>query len=131
MTTEERNELLSIMSDMYKDAYGFRNRSIKYQAFTDAELLAEVDNLQKIIEDDIRHEQEVSERSIFQLEGRIQTLIESGANDRQTAIRWIIQSFKEDEQFYSFEFSLREIGISYNDAHAYKEEFKEVLLQVA
>jgi hypothetical protein len=90
MTTTERNDLLNIMSDMHKDAYGFRPRNINYSAFTDAELDAEVDRLQAVIEESIKEEAIQEEADLEAFGKLINKTIAMGAGDRATAIRWIV-----------------------------------------
>lgn len=90
MTTSERNDLLNIMSDMHKDAYGFRPRNINYDAFTDAELDAECDSYQEVIEKSIALEQEKQEADLVAFDNLIKKTIALGAGNRKTALRWIV-----------------------------------------
>jgi len=90
MTTTERNDLLNIMSDMHKDAYGFRPRNINYSKFTDAELDAECDRYQEVIEESIKQEAIQEEADLEAFGNLIKKTIAMGAGDRATAIRWIV-----------------------------------------
>lgn len=90
MNTAERNDLLNIMSDMHKDAYGFRPRHINYDAFTDAELEAECDSYQEEIikGQDLEAKQLAEDLKAF--DELINKTIELGAGNRKTALRWIV-----------------------------------------
>ena len=75
--------------DMYKDAYGVRPRGVDTSGWTVETFLKEFAYLGLIIEreDIARKEAEASATVVF--EQRIQSLIEAGAKDRATAMRWI------------------------------------------
>lgn len=90
MTTTERNDLLNIMSDMHKDAYGFRPRHINYDAFTDAELEAECDSYQEVMEKNESLEAKRLEADLETFEALINKTIALGAGNRKTALRWIV-----------------------------------------
>jgi hypothetical protein len=90
MTTIERNDLLNIMSDMHKDAYGFRPRHINYSVFTDAELEAECDYYQEVMESNEKLETIRLEDDIKAFDKLVQQTIEMGAGNRKTALRWIV-----------------------------------------
>jgi len=74
--------------DMYKDAHGIRPRGIDTTGWTEAEFEAEFDLLNKIA--DANHEQKLVNQAsaIKRFENQVDSFIKSGANDRNTAIRW-------------------------------------------
>jgi hypothetical protein len=82
--------------DMHKDAYGVRPRCIDTSAWTIEDFEAEFVILGQAIEaeDKARKEAEATATVVF--EQRIQSLIDAGAKDRTTAIRWIHEA--EDTQ---------------------------------
>jgi len=90
MTTTERIDLISIMSDMHKDAYGFRPRHINYSVFTDAELIAECDRYQVAIHESLECEAKQLIADSLAWDELIKKTIELGANDYKTALRWIV-----------------------------------------
>ncbi len=90
MNIQERNDLLNIMSDMHKDAYGFRPRHIDYSKFTDAELEAECDSYQEEIEANEKLEAEVLVTKSSNWDELIAKTIAMGAGDYKTALRWIV-----------------------------------------
>ena len=75
--------------DMYKDAYGVRPRGIDTSSWTVETVLKEFAYLGLVIEREevARKEAEASATVVF--EQRVQSLIELGAKDRVTAMRWI------------------------------------------
>lgn len=86
-------ELRGCYSDMHKDAYGFRPRNwdaVKEWTHADFELVFQ--HLQQQIEDRIESEKEEKAKAAVEVEARITKLIEMGAGDRKTAIRWLHES---------------------------------------
>lgn len=85
-------QLQCIFWDLYKDVYGFRPRHISTDFMTEAELEAELNSLQAEGERRWAAEKAEQDRNVVALEARIQSLIDMGAGDRTTAIRWIDQA---------------------------------------
>ena len=75
--------------DAYKDAYGFRPRSISTEGWSLAMFVGEIEELSKMIgrneQERVMHEREAVE--IF--ERQIEELQAAGAHDRAWALRWI------------------------------------------
>ena len=76
----EREQLETIYSDAYKDAYGFRPRGHVFDT---------VEELRAAIELRIAEEKESMRRAMLEFEARVASVIETGAADRATALRWI------------------------------------------
>ena len=76
----EREQLETIYSDAYKDAYGFRPRGHVFDT---------VEELRAAIELRIAEEKESMRRAMLEFEARVASVIETGASDRATALRWI------------------------------------------
>ena len=75
--------------DAYKDAYGFRPRSISTEGWSLATFVGEIEELSKMIG---RNEQErvMREREAVEIfERQIEELQAAGAHDRAWALRWI------------------------------------------
>lgn len=83
----EREELLSIISDVYKDAYGFRPRGL-YTTHTVEELRFTLKELSKAADAQMELEREREAACAVAFEKRISDLIATGAGNRETAIRW-------------------------------------------
>jgi len=91
VTQTRQEELVSIFWDMYKDAHGFRPRHMweALQTMTEAEIEADLDRLQITITDNSRLREIQEKAAAERLELRVHGLIEIGAEDRATALRWI------------------------------------------
>jgi len=85
----ELEQAQSMYWDMYKDAYGVRPRGVDTSSWTVETFLKEFAYLNLVIEreDIARKEAEAQATVVF--EQRVQSLIELGAKDRTTAMRWI------------------------------------------
>ena len=88
---EELSELeqaQEIYSDMHKDAYGFRPR-FDYSTWTLDKFNAQFETMGRIIEADNKVEKENQEKSAHDFEMRVLSLLQTGAKDREMALRWI------------------------------------------
>ncbi len=95
------NQYDDIISDMYKDAHGSRPGStwLRYfETVSDEEQDSIVAGLQESIEWGIAQEETEYKDAIKRFETKIAELIESGAQTRETAIKWFVQSFGEVQE---------------------------------
>ena len=92
----KREELLSTISDMYKDAFGVRPHGM-FNEYSEQELLEEIDRLQVEVEEAIEHEQKTDALLITKFNDEVATFIQQGAANRFTAIRWMLQAQGYDE----------------------------------
>ncbi len=94
--------------DMYKDAYGVRPRGIDTSTWTVETFLKEFAYLNLVIEreDIARKEAEATATVVF--EQRVQSLIELGAKDRATAMRWIheAEDTNGDDEYLAYTLGL-------------------------
>ena len=81
----------SIFSDLHKDAYGFRPRGHEYfDAAPERKQeiwVQTIEALEASQEEESRREQE----AVAEFKAQITRVIEAGAGDRITALRWMIQ----------------------------------------
>jgi hypothetical protein len=75
--------------DMYKDAYGVRPRGIDTTEWSEAEFEAEFVSLAKTIDANYKVQLEQEERAKHDFEMRVLSLLQTGAKDRDMALRWI------------------------------------------
>jgi hypothetical protein len=108
---EEMSELEQAQStywDMYKDAYGVRPRGVDTSFWTREDFEVEFKVLGEVInaEDIARKEAEASATVVF--EQRIQSLVDAGAKDRATAMRWIHEAEETngDDEYLAWTISL-------------------------
>ena len=94
--------------DMYKDAYGVRPRGVDTSHWTLEDFEAEFEGLGIAIEaeDKARKEAEATATVVF--EQRIQSLVDAGAKDRVTAMRWIheAEDTNGDDEYLAWTLSL-------------------------
>jgi hypothetical protein len=90
--------------DMYKDAYGVRPRGVDTSTWSEADFLKEFGYLNLVIqrEEIARKEREDSASQAF--EQRVQSILASGAKDREMALRWIheAEGSNGDDEFLCY-----------------------------
>ena len=94
----ELEQLQVEYSELHKDVYGCRAR-FHYED-TLEELRRSYDVLCDVAEREFAYQQEAQEEAKVKFEKQIAELIDMGAGDRETAIRWITQSYNEYDQAY-------------------------------
>ena len=75
--------------DMHKDAYGVRPRCIDTSSWTEADFEAEFKLLGEVIEREEALRKESEEKAAHDFEMRMLSLLQTGAKDRDMAMRWI------------------------------------------
>ena len=99
----------SIVSDLHKDAYGFRPMSIfwdQWNAGSDADKQHIWDHLLEELDFTINHESNQKVAAINALELEVANALDLGASSRDVAIRWVVQSMM-----------LTEFDLSYGGSH--------------
>jgi hypothetical protein len=91
MTNEKKSELISFHSDFHKDAYGIRPRCYDYTDWTEQDFQNEFDKLGRIIDENLAQEKAQYNANIKAFEELIEKTIAMGANDRETALRWLLE----------------------------------------
>jgi len=90
--------------DMYKDAYGVRPRGIDTSTWTEAEFEAEFVQLAKTI--DANYKEQLAQEEVAQhdFEMRVLSLLQTGAKDREMALRWIheAEGSNGDDEYLCF-----------------------------
>lgn len=82
--------------DMYKDAYGVRPRGIDTTGWTEAQFEAEFVLLGESI--DANHKDQLAREEVasHDFEMRVLNLLQTGAKDREMALRWIHEAEGSD-----------------------------------
>ena len=93
----KRSDLLSIISDMNKDINGVRPSLAPFTSHTESELRAEIERLQPLVDEAVEAEKQADAMSIARFNDEIGTFLQSGATNRTTAIRWMLQAQGYDE----------------------------------
>ena len=92
----KREELLSTISDMYKDAFGIRPHGM-FNDYSEVELRAEIERLQPLVDEAVEAEKQADAMSITRFNDEVGTFLQQGAANRSTAIRWMLQAQGYDE----------------------------------
>lgn len=85
-------ELQCIYWDMYKDAHGFRPRHVDTFHWTEEMFVAEFEALELVIRQEELLRAFNEGQAIERFEARVVALMDTGAQDRATAIRWIMDA---------------------------------------
>ena len=99
-------QLQCTFSDLYKDVYGFRPRSIYTERQWNSEkiLNMEMNRLSLLLAEKEKKVEELQKESIDLIEKQIKKIIMAGANNRETAIQWILEGAdcSNDPDFYCY-----------------------------
>tara|TARA_Y100000034_G_scaffold120139_1_gene162721 strand:+ start:323 stop:724 length:402 start_codon:yes stop_codon:yes gene_type:complete len=131
MKNFERSDVLSWISDLYKDVYGIRPRGYGFNEWSDAELEAFTDQLIAQLKENEDQErlQEIADVKSFEIQ--VQNTIDLGAGDRKTALRWLFSSEEYDQGEYVTDWDvdgfLYRKGIGHSDLG---QEVKKELLEI-
>ena len=75
--------------DMYKDAYGVRPRGIDTSSWSESDFEAEFVSLSRTIDANYKEQLAQEEVAKHDFEMRMLSLLQTGAKDRDMAMRWI------------------------------------------
>ena len=94
-------------SDMFKDVYGFRPRGRDF-GWTLEQYEEEFEYLERALELRLKEEAEEQSVAIAAFEARVSELVEVGARDRETALRWIMDGSEAggDWEYFCFQTGL-------------------------
>jgi hypothetical protein len=93
----KRQELLCTISDLHKDARGFRPSLDQYEGYSEAQLGAVIQWLAVEVKEEIEREQQIDALCITRFNDEVAIFIQQGAANRSTAIRWMLQAQGYDE----------------------------------
>ena len=101
------------ISDLYKDVHGIRPRGYNFQEWSFDELTAFVNDLSDQAEADRKYEENMAKNAEIEFNNRIQEVIDLGAGNRETALRWMLQGDQGDEELdlYAVEYFTMQRGI--------------------
>lgn len=93
LSSEQRAEILYLMSDVSKDALGFRDRT-DYSGYSDEALKAQWDYYCDLVGKSIDEDAKRQALCTAKWEAHIASLMASGAPNKKTAIRWDIEAME-------------------------------------
>ena len=107
-TLTRTEELQCIFWDMYKDAYNFRPRHVDTSLWTEAQFEAEFEQLAQVIHREGLLREQSEARAAHDFEMRVLGLLQSGAKNREMALRWVheAEGTQGDDEFLCFELGL-------------------------
>jgi len=129
-TQEEKNECLMWISDLYKDVYGSRPRNWNFEIMSFEELTDFVNDLSKMSEEQEKQEKEWAEKCVVEFKKELQKVIDAGAGDRETALRWMLQGDMDDSNeldIYAIESFTMSRGINYT---TYGDALEKELIKI-
>lgn len=100
----EYDNMASTISDLAKEAYGTRSACPDIRGMSFEELSAAYDSMLDAAKQAAEEEKSRQEESVKRFEAKIQNLIEMGAGDRETAMRWYKDSLDEFDRAYGDEY---------------------------
>jgi hypothetical protein len=109
MTLTELGNAQGHYSDLYKDVHGFRPRFATEEQWNSIEWLdIQCSNLYVELQEVMAFEAILEKENIAKFETRINDIINTGAGDRETAIRWIFDAqedeyIKNDKDYFCFQ----------------------------
>ena len=122
-----------LFSDLHKDVYGFRPRQHWFYDTdtTDEERQKEWDYLIEQLDLQIEEDRKAKAMRLKALELDIAKNIALGAGDRETAIRWIVQSLNphSTDLMYGGEWVCYELGLEYSLAPMFNNACRELSLK--
>ena len=95
----ERWSLLCIMSDLHKEAYGVRARGYDFDSMSNEELSALADEWSAVAQREAELERERTDTLVEEFKQLLQSTIEMGAGDEETALRWLTEADSTDGWF--------------------------------
>lgn len=117
MALTELQEMQELVTNLFKDAHGFKPRSIwSEEQWADmAHLQQLVDSLSKTCDENAALDAAREAKAVEKFESTLSTLIASGAGDRPTALRWLMGADNEDLDGLRWSFGLPwgyELGVA-------------------
>ena len=127
LATDKRQGMIEMYSDFYKHTYGVRPR-FNYKMFSLEQLEEDFENFSKVCDANAKAEAEAENKAVVVFENRVQSLIDMGANDRKTALRWLVESYDKND-FYDVDFFIHNLGLGYSNDQ-YPQDLKKELLPI-
>tara|TARA_R110000772_G_scaffold245860_1_gene359430 strand:- start:233 stop:643 length:411 start_codon:yes stop_codon:yes gene_type:complete len=128
--TTEKSEALSLLSDIYKDAYGCRPRGVyNGEAMSLEEINAEIDEVHATSMMNMKMEEAYALKCEVAFKELVQDTIGFGANDEKTALKWLFDGHLGDNEvdYFEIEGFLYHYGIMYTD---YGKKVEAILVAI-
>ena len=104
---------------MHKEAYGVKGRHYNFKEMSNAELEKELDHLCDVAKREAEIEKRQEEDNLKAFESRIDEALTLGAENREAAIKWILQAEGLDKEQDSG-YICYTLGLSYDKEHLFQ-----------
>jgi hypothetical protein len=115
----ERSNLETSVYEMHKEAYGVKGRHYNFKEMSNEDLEKELDTLCEVAKREAEIEKRQEEDNLKAFESRIDEALSLGAENREDAIKWILQAEgldKEQDPGYI----CYTLGLNYDNEHLFK-----------
>ena len=121
----------NLVSDLYKDAKGFRPSEVFYNIWNNSskdEKQAMWETLLDDLDDKFAEDKFQEDVAIKSFENQVRVMLESGATDRTQAIRWIVDSLEltDTDKLYEGEYVCYKLGLPYSYAEQFNGLFEQL-----
>jgi hypothetical protein len=115
----ERSNLETSVYEMHKEAYGVKGRHYNFSKMSTKELEEELDHLCDVAKREAEIEKRQEEDNLKAFESRIDEALSLGAENREAAIKWILQAEGLDKEQDSG-YICYTLGLSYDKEHLFQ-----------
>ena len=115
----ERSNLETSVYEMHKEAYGVKGRHYNFSKMSTKDLEKELDHLCDVAKREAEIEKRQEEDNLKAFESRIDEALSLGAENREDAIKWILQAEgldKEEDKGYI----CYTLGLDYDKEHLFQ-----------
>jgi len=115
----ERSNLETSVYEMHKEAYGVKGRHYNFSKMSTKDLEKELDHLCDVAKREAEIEKRQEEDNLKAFENRIDEALSLGAENREDAIKWILQAEgldKEQDKGYI----CYTLGLNYDKEHLFQ-----------
>jgi len=115
----ERSNLETSVYEMHKEAYGVKGRHYNFSKMSTKDLEKELDHLCDVAKREAEIEKRQEEDNLKAFESRIDEALSLGAENREDAIKWILQAEgldKEQDKGYI----CYTLGLNYDKEHLFQ-----------
>ncbi len=115
----ERSNLETSVYEMHKEAFGVKGRHYNFKEMSNADLEKELDHLCDVAKREAEIEKRQEEDNLKAFESRIDEALTLGAENREAAIKWILQAEGLDKEQDSG-YICYTLGLSYDKEHLFQ-----------
>ena len=119
----ERDNLATYIYEGHKDAFGVKGRHYNFEAMSLEELKAEADYISRSVREQMELEANMEKEAVARFEKAVAEYLTVGAEDRSTAIRWLLQA-EGLENEYDPSYVCYSLGLPYEMAKEFEAHIK-------